>query len=527
MAKRIGFAFLLVEVVLADLNFLAIGDWGKVNDAFKSVTAGMEKVAKENDAAFVVLLGDNFYTYGIHGDDHSRQFKTVFEDMYHGEKLQKIPFYAIAGNHDHYGNVSAQIAYTGDSERWVFPEYYYNKVFKIPGTNGKTLELILIDTVIGVGNTDHNKRRFLQPPGPAHVPTAEAQWNWLTKTLAASTADYIWVGGHYPVYSACRHGPTYQLISRLKPKLEQYGAHYMAGHDHCQGHIDEGRGVQYVVAGAGQECCYADTNKDHVPKNSIKFWMSGHHGSSYQSMPHGLKPKSGFASFKVSAHQMTVSYHSHGGEVLFTTPPIRPRGEVTRPPPPVPTPAPSGQWACHAHSTTNIEGLYDHDGMTPVTVGQCKETCLATPDCRVVVYHATSGHCHTLSGKQVTRAKYEASIRSESTHQTCMYIPHKTNSNSCARDNDCPHLQFCSSKHECVSLSHTYCDNRICGLGDGDCDYDWQCSGDLVCGNNNCAQFHPHIGSRHQDDGNVPDCCEEGNDVVVVHGRNLRHETEK
>lgn len=480
----------------------------------------MDKIAEKNNAAFVVLLGDNFYSTGIHGSDHSRQFKQTFENIYNGKTLKELPFYAIAGNHDHYGNVSAEIAYTGDSKRWYFPDYYYNKIFKIPGTGGKTLELVLFDTVIGVGNTDHNKRRFLQPPGPEHVPTAEAQWHWLTKTLAASTADYLWVAGHYPVYSACRHGPTHQLISRLKPKLEQYGAHYMAGHDHCQGHIDEGRGVQYVVAGAGMECCYSATNKYNVPRNSIKFWMSGHRGNSYQRMPHGLKPKAGFVSFKVGAHQMTVSYHSHGGEVLYTTTPIRPRGEATKPPPPVPTPKPTGAWQCYTLSTTDIAGLKDHDSYQAVSLAQCKETCLETPGCHVVVYHDTDQHCHTLSGK-VSRAKYEASLQFDGEHHTCIHTADATKNQGCVLDSDCPQLQFCTSKHQCVSLSHTYCDHHPCGLGDGDCDHDSQCEGKLVCGNNNCGRFHPHIGSRRQDDGHHPDCCEQ-DDVVVVHGRKLR-----
>ena len=513
----------LVKLVAADLNFLAIGDWGKTTHAFKSVAAGMEKIAQKDKSAFVVLLGDNFYMSGIHGNDHSSQFKTVFENIYHGPTLEKMPFYAIAGNHDHYGNVTAQIAYTGDSKRWVFPDYYYNKVFPIPGTDGKTLELVLFDTVIGVGNTDHNRRRFLQPPGPADVPTAEAQWHWLTKTLAASTADYLWVAGHYPVYSACRHGPTHQLVERLKPKLEQYGAHYMAGHDHCQGHIDDGRGVQYVVAGAGMECCYTATHRYSVPKNSIKFWMSGNEGNSYQNMPRGIKAKAGFASFQVGAHQMTVSYHSHDGQVLFTTAPIRPRGEVTRPPPLVstPSPAPADGWTCYEQSTVEIKGLRDHDGYQSVTLAECQQTCLATDNCHVVVYHDTDQHCHTLSGKKVSRVQYEASLRFDSTHHTCMYTTRKAKTQSCMWDSDCPRLQFCSSKHTCISLSSTYCDHHACGLGDGDCDYDRQCAGDLVCGTDNCAQYHPHIGSRRQDDGNIPDCCENG-DVVVVHGRNLR-----
>ena len=30
----------------------------------------------------------------------------------------------------------------------------------------------------------------------------------------------------------------------------------MYGHDHCQMHVDEGRGPVYVLSGAGFECCY-------------------------------------------------------------------------------------------------------------------------------------------------------------------------------------------------------------------------------------------------------------------------------
>ena len=47
----------------------------------------------------------------------------------------------------------------------------------------------------------------MQPPdqGPA---ISRAQWEWLEGAMAASTADYLWVGGHYPVWSVCTHGPT-------------------------------------------------------------------------------------------------------------------------------------------------------------------------------------------------------------------------------------------------------------------------------------------------------------------------------
>ena len=41
------------------------------------------------------------------------------QDIYNASSLENVPFYAIAGNHDHGGNVSAQIAYTNDQKRWV------------------------------------------------------------------------------------------------------------------------------------------------------------------------------------------------------------------------------------------------------------------------------------------------------------------------------------------------------------------------------------------------------------------------
>ena len=71
-------------------------------------------------------------------------------------------------------------------------------------------------------------------PGPAAPDAADAQWAWLNRTLANSTADYLIVTGHYPILSICEHGPTGLLEERLAPLLANANASaYLAGHDHC------------------------------------------------------------------------------------------------------------------------------------------------------------------------------------------------------------------------------------------------------------------------------------------------------
>lgn len=62
---------------------------------------------------------------------------------------------------------------------------------------------------------------------------AVEQWKWIEETLASSKADYLLVGGHFPVWSIAEHGPTEILVHSLKPLLEKYKVtSYISGHDH-------------------------------------------------------------------------------------------------------------------------------------------------------------------------------------------------------------------------------------------------------------------------------------------------------
>ena len=70
------------------------------------------------------------------------------------------------------------------------------QTFTIPGSSVNA-QFIFIDTIILNGLTDPNKK-WLPPSGPVSVSAAEDQWEWIEQTLAASTAKWLFVLGHYP-----------------------------------------------------------------------------------------------------------------------------------------------------------------------------------------------------------------------------------------------------------------------------------------------------------------------------------------
>ncbi|KAK3752600.1 hypothetical protein QZH41_018799, partial [Actinostola sp. cb2023] len=294
-----------------ELGFLVVGDWGGLNffpyktPIESAIAKQMGKTADELTAQFVVALGDNFYFDGVKNVDDER-FQETFENVFVAPSLQ-VPWYFCAGNHDHYGNASAQIAYSTKSKRWNFPDFYYSRTFKIPGSD-TVLELVMVDTVLLCGNTEHDSIRGHISREPRSVVESDAQWSWLEETLKDSKAHYLLVGGHFPVWSIAEHGPTQCLVQRLKPLLERYNVTaYLSGHDHNLQHFKENKStVEYFVSGAGAYVVNSTEHKHSVPDGSLKFFWSN-------TFSYG-----GFASIQATAESMNLVFIDAEGRKLHS-----------------------------------------------------------------------------------------------------------------------------------------------------------------------------------------------------------------
>merc|ERR1711939_314062 len=105
---------------------------------------------------------------------------------------------------------------------------------------------------------------------------------------------------------------------RLKPMLEAARVSvYLAGHDHCAQHLDEGKGVQYHGVGAGIQVNPSTKHKDAIPSGSLKFHLNA-------SFIHGLM-EGAFAHVSINDKGLVVSHYSSSSGKIYEAPPVLPR----------------------------------------------------------------------------------------------------------------------------------------------------------------------------------------------------------
>lgn len=296
-----------------------VGDWGWPGKGYHEADTvkGMSKVAKELDIDSILLLGDNYYDSGVDSVDDD-QFDSTFEKLHTEALFGSLAFHVIAGNHDHLGNVQAQIDYSAQSGHWNFPSKYYDLNWNFTTSSGETrsIQIVMLDTVDLAGVTED----FSGAPlgGPRNLTCAANHWTWLEQKLSVSTADYLWVAGHYPIYSAGDDGTTQELVNKLLPKLKKYGAHYICGHDHLVQHLNMD-GVHQFQNGMGMECCYGTGNMDTVPDGYIKYLISGksaqgkHIGGSTPPRTLG-----GFNTMEFGDEEVSITSYNHDSVKLYS-----------------------------------------------------------------------------------------------------------------------------------------------------------------------------------------------------------------
>jgi 3',5'-cyclic AMP phosphodiesterase CpdA len=199
-------------------RFAVVGDWGTGDSDCKGIAQQMFTTHKRAPFDWIVAAGDNVYPNGS-----GRHFSKNIEQPFTGIIKDRVPFYAVLGNHD---------VDEGRQDQCQYPLFNMggNNYYSVKKGDGLT-ELFMLDS------TDFDA----------------TQAYWLEKSLSDSSAKWKIAVLHHPLYSSGKkHGSDFDLRKQLEPLFTRYKVQIVfSGHDHIYERTKPQQGIQYFVTGAG------------------------------------------------------------------------------------------------------------------------------------------------------------------------------------------------------------------------------------------------------------------------------------
>ena len=213
-----------------EIRFLVLGDSGYAGEDATAVGALAAQVCEQIDCDFTLYVGDNVYPDGVQSVDDPL-FQSAYEQAFGGIG---VPAWMVLGNHDHRGNIQAQIDY--QSPTWRMPARHY----RVPGLP----EWLVL---YGWDSQELLKR-----------PDSELSKEMLAalKSELCSTQGWAMPFAHHPNLSSGPHGHGDELegIRALtEPIWAECGVQAsFAGHDHHLENLDK-NGYLTLISGAASK----------------------------------------------------------------------------------------------------------------------------------------------------------------------------------------------------------------------------------------------------------------------------------
>ena len=195
----------------------------------------------------IIAAGDVHHFSGVQSTSDPL-WLTNYELIYDHPELM-IEWSPILGNHEYRGNTQAVLDYAHVSRRWTMPARYYTRSYTDEATS---VRVVFLDTTPLI--TKYRLDTAVYPD--ACKQDAEAQLQWLDRTLSEAKEDWVIVVGHHPVYADTGKDTSERedMQHRLLPLFRKHGNVdvYACGHIHNFQHISpkDGTGADYVVNSA-------------------------------------------------------------------------------------------------------------------------------------------------------------------------------------------------------------------------------------------------------------------------------------